>query len=428
MAQKVEITATHIVKPLCSTPKHPNTHDLSLLDQLSPSIFPPIIFFYETKPDSNVTTRLKNSLSRALASFYPYAGRVNGDAFVDCNDEGIPYSEAIVDCSLSDVLKKCDLNLMRQFVPLTEESVILDHTIPLLVQVTLFKCGGIAIGACSSHKIGDAANFFTFIREWANASLTDNPILIPEFSISSLFPRIGSLNFNTGFEIPVNQKLVRKRFVFSATNISLLKAQIGHCSRVQAVSALVWKCAMKSIKKCDIGLKITSSIAMTLVNMRGRMNPPLPETSFGNFVGSFLVDRRLVDYNDDIELGELVGQLRHGFKEFCDGYMKQVQDSKQGVFAILNYSKMVGEMLQMSGTEVFTFSSWCGYPLYDIDFGWGMPKWISVTNTPFRNGIMMMDAKQGNGIEVWANLDEDVMDIFEQDHELLTYCFPSSCD
>ncbi|KAL8255920.1 hypothetical protein R6Q59_030987 [Mikania micrantha] len=106
--------------------------------------------------------------------------------------------------------------------------------------------------------------------------------------------------------------------------------------------------------------------------------------------------------------------------------MKEVQDSKDGTFAILNYSKKIGEMLQRNGVEVFTFSSWCGFPLYEIDFGWGKPRWISVTNTPFKNGIMMMDTKEGNGIEVWVNLEEDVMAIFEQDHDLLAYCSPGT--
>ncbi|KAI3706828.1 hypothetical protein L6452_24820 [Arctium lappa] len=430
MAFKVEIKATHMVKPSSSTPDHLKTHKLSLLDQLSPSVYPPIIFFYDAKPDSNLTLRLKTSLSRVLASFYPYAGRINGDAFVDCNDDGIPYSEAIVDCSLSDVLKECDLNLMSQFVPLTEESVNPDHTIPLLVQVSLFKCGGIAIGACSSHKIGDAANFFTFIREWANVSLNDNPVLVPEFTISSLFPSINSLNFNTGIKIPMNEKLVRKRFVFDASSISSLKGQTTPSTRVQAVSALIWKCAMNAVKKSVLGPgkpKTKSTIAMTLVNMRGRLNPPLAETSFGNFVGSFLAEKCL-DHDGEIELGGLVAQLRHGFKEFCDVYMKEVQDPKDGIFAILNYSKKIGEMLQRNGTEVFTFSSWCGFPLYEIDFGWGKPRWISVTNTPFRNGIMMMDTQEGNGIEVWANLEENVMAIFEQDHHLLAYCSLIPCD
>ncbi|KAI3522720.1 hypothetical protein L1887_00733 [Cichorium endivia] len=425
MAFKVEIRTTHIIKPSSPTPDHLKTHELSLFDQLSPSIYPPIIFFYDANPNANLTPRLKTALSKVLSSFYPYAGRVNGDVFISCNDAGIPYSEATVDCSLSYVLKEYDLNLMKQFVPLTEESVNLDHTIPLLVQVSLFKCGGIAVGACSSHKIGDASNFFTFIREWANFSLNDNPVLAPEFSISSLFPRIGFLSFNTGIKIPMNEKLVRKRFVFNASSISSLKAETASSSRVQAVSALIWKCAMNAIKKYKP--TTMSSIAMTLVNMRGRLNPPLPETSFGNFVGSFLAEKSFDD-GDEIELVGLVAQLRHGFREFCDVYMKQVQDPKDGIFAVLNYAKKIGETLGRNGTEVFTFSSWCGFPLYEIDFGCGKPRWISVTNTPFKNGIMMMDTKEGNGIEVWANLEEEVMAIFEQEHELLAYCSPSMCD
>ncbi|CAH1451918.1 unnamed protein product [Lactuca virosa] len=152
---------------------------------------------------------------------------------------------------------------------------------------------------------------------------------------------------------------------------------------------------MNAVKKPEI----RSSMAMTFVNMRGRLNPPLPETSFGNFVGSFLAEKSFHD-GGEIELRGLAGQLRHEFKEFCDVNMKQVQDSKDGISAILNYSKKIRDVLGRDETEVITFSSWCGFPLYEIDFGCGKPRWISVTNTPFKNVIMMMDTKEGNGIEV----------------------------
>ncbi|XP_028211718.1 vinorine synthase-like [Glycine soja] len=38
---------------------------------------------------------------------------------------------------------------------------------PLGVQLNVFECGGIAIGACMSHKIADAMSYFMFIQTWA---------------------------------------------------------------------------------------------------------------------------------------------------------------------------------------------------------------------------------------------------------------------
>lgn len=51
--------------------------------------------------------------------------------------------------------------------------------------------------------------------------------------------------------------------------------------------------------------------------------------------------------------------------------------------------------------NAYFFTSWCRYPFYEADFGnWGKPIWASGAYH------ILIDDKEGHGIEAWVNLDE----------------------
>uniref|UniRef100_A0A7N2R1P5 Uncharacterized protein n=1 Tax=Quercus lobata TaxID=97700 RepID=A0A7N2R1P5_QUELO len=56
------------------------------------------------------------------------------------------------------------------------------------VQLNVFKCGAIGIGACISHKIADALSFIVFLKTWATTTYGDDDIESPEFDAATLFP------------------------------------------------------------------------------------------------------------------------------------------------------------------------------------------------------------------------------------------------
>jgi shikimate O-hydroxycinnamoyltransferase len=70
--------------------------------------------------------------------------------------------------------------------------------------------------------------------------------------------------------------------------------------------------------------------------------------------------------------------------------------------------------------NTFGFTSWCKLPIYETDFGWGKPTWVT-TSKSSRNTILLIDTKNGNGIEVIVNLEKNVMAKFEQEVELLQH-------
>ncbi|CAN6692965.1 unnamed protein product [Malus baccata var. baccata] len=83
----------------------------------------------------------------------------------------------------------------------------------------------------------------------------------------------------------------------------------------------------------------------------------------------------------------------------------------QRVALRINYMMKLGK----DTATLFGFSSPCGFPLYENDFGWGMPTWV----------VVFRDTKEGNGIEAYVSLEEKVMAKFECDSQLLSYVSPT---
>jgi len=77
--------------------------------------------------------------------------------------------------------------------------------------------------------------------------------------------------------------------------------------------------------------------------------------------------------------------------------------------------------------DFIEFTSWCNFGLYDIDFGWGKPMWVSLVGSNddseivFRNLVILMDTRSGDGIEAWVVLEKEDMTMLAQDKELLAF-------
>ncbi|KAE8716155.1 UDP-glucose flavonoid 3-O-glucosyltransferase 6-like [Hibiscus syriacus] len=165
-----------IVTPSSPTANGLRRYQLSFLDQLNPSLYNFLIYFYpkicDTDADkSTISDRLKRSISGALTYFYPLGGRITEDQlFVDCNDEGTPFVEARVKCQLSDVLNNPVPKELNKLLPFEIHG---DHKILIGIKLYVFEGGGIGIGVCVSHKIRDALSFFSFVKTWAAIALED---------------------------------------------------------------------------------------------------------------------------------------------------------------------------------------------------------------------------------------------------------------
>ncbi|GFY87428.1 hypothetical protein Acr_05g0010670 [Actinidia rufa] len=418
MATEVEISSTETIKPSSPTPTHLKNFSLSLLDQLNAPVFSKLVYFYPHAP--SISPTLKKSLSQILPLFYPFAGRIRGNLYVDCTDDGPVFVEARVNRSLEDVLKNPSDEVVRKFLSLDPRFCDTDSGRPLLVvQTSFFECGGLAIGLLFFHKIADAATMATFVSAWAAAARgSGNAVRSPELlTASSLYP---PKDFLSNLQIPScsKEKISTKRFVFDSSNVAALKAESAgkiRPTRVESVSALIWKCAAKAAR--SNAPKKKPSVLFQSVNLRTRFDPQLPENSTGNIVGYFPVASP-EEGGDEIDLLRSVEGLKRGLIEFCNGYVKKLQERENGCSAILERMKV----FDMGDADTYTVTSWCRFPMQEADFGWGKPVWLATAYLPFKNIVVLMDSGGGGGgVEAWVSLKDEDMAAFERDPELLAY-------
>ncbi|XP_022776236.1 vinorine synthase-like [Durio zibethinus] len=420
----VEVLSEEMIKPSSPTPEHLRHYQLSFLDQIQPPIFMPLVMFYPKENDaSNLErcNRIKQSLSKALSMYYPLAGRIKDNAFVDCNDEGLFFVEAKASCHLSDILENPNPNNHNKFIPLGLDDA---NELPAMAQVTYLEYGGLVVFFGMSHKLGDALSFFMFIDCWAAFARGDTDIISPKFDSATLFPPkdISGFQPRTGI---TKENLVARRYVFDASAIAAIRAKYienkskdaRRPTRVEALSAFIWSRFMAATQeKVDQGKLYTVIQAM---NLRTRMDPPLSNNYFGNITRPAIA---MPSMNEEDRLYDILNQMRDAIRKVNAEYVKQLQDTDEH----LNFIKSRAASVMKGEVVSFSFTSLCRFPVYVADFGWGKPVWLGSARLPFKNLCSFFDTKYGDGIEAWINLKEEDMGKLEADKEFLSYVSPTS--
>ncbi|KAK4738660.1 hypothetical protein R3W88_002357 [Solanum pinnatisectum] len=396
----VSICDKSIIKPSSLTPSTLKYHKLSLVDQSLSNMYIPASFFYPKKQSStddainshelsHITHLRQKSLSQTLISYYPYAGRLIHNATVDCNDmgtlvfpKGLPWSNNVYE----------DGNL-------------------LVAQVSQFDCGGIAISTCLSHKIGDGCSVHCFLADWASATRNLSISSAPRFVGDSVF--ISPQNNNIGpliapiIESNVNE-CIQKTFVIAESGLQ-------NPTRAEIVSALLFKCATKAASKLTSHCSMRPSKLVHYLNVRTMTKPHLPRNAIGNLLSVFSVE---ATNEEETELSRLVRNLR---KEVEVAYKKDQVEQNELIVEIVE-SMRKGKLPFETGDDecdMYFCSSVCKFPYYSVDFGWGKPERGGVPNGPFKKMFFLFDYQTGQGVEASVVLQNQQMNAFECDEQLL---------
>ncbi|KAL5552685.1 hypothetical protein UlMin_040086 [Ulmus minor] len=419
---EVEIIYSKIIKPSSPTPNHLRHYQLSLIDQQTPRIHNPFLFYYalngdQAKSISEISHKLSNSLSQALSLYYPLAGREIDDQFVDCNDEGIPFLETRVKSQLSDFVKNpVDPEELNKLLPFT-----LDERAESAL---------VAIGICISHHMADALSSIIFIKTWMEiARGEENNIVRPDFISVEFFPPKNVDGYDpTRF---ISKNITTKRFVFDAFAIEALREKYEQNnktlenprrpSRVDVVSAFIWTRFMATIinPKLSLGQPEKFYTVGQAVNLRPKFDPPLPEHSFGNYYWVPVVAPPLSSGEESCSwvIKKIKEEIRNGFKDYVEKLQKHGQEH-------LDTLKKGHERFIREEVVCLVCTSLCRFPLYETDFGFGKPIWVSSAARPLKNTAGFMDTKEGDGIEAYISLKDEEMALFEVDEEFLAYVSP----
>ncbi|KAK4835721.1 hypothetical protein QYF36_013584 [Acer negundo] len=406
---------------------------LSLMDIRLPPKTVPFIFYYPAHGNCHPDTvehderlkRLEKSLSEILTLYYPLAGRyVEEKLSIDCNDEGVEYAEALVNGKLSQILQgQFEIKDLNRFVP-DHNQVEESATSPqVAVQINIFNCGGIAIGLLTSHRTMDGFTFSSFTNGWAKACKIGNinEVIVPNFEAGILFPprdtpvvKLPSLSKTTS-------QVVAKRFVLDTNAIPKLKAEVTSSrdggdhthktSTIEIAIALIWR-AQINAARARYGFLRHSLLSVT-INLRGKTFKKVPENCFGNIytVGT----ARFKADETKMGLSGFVDQVRDAIRNTIAEFGKQKED-EDGFFSKLIMKPCIerAEEVRKVEGDAHGFSSLRNLPFYEVDFGWGKPAWVSLAHRPYKS-VMLIDTKDGDGIEAWVIMDKEEIAYFQND-------------
>ncbi|KAK6130352.1 hypothetical protein DH2020_035909 [Rehmannia glutinosa] len=383
---------------------------LSYLDQLTPHLYFPVIFFYQPNETKGLSTsnhvqisqHLKKSLSETLTSFYPLAGRIQDNFIIDCNDAGVEFIEARIDAQLKDSIQKPNMENLKQYLPVDPvEGGLGNEATLLVVQITLFNCGGISVGICFSHKIGDCTSIMNFLNKWAATSRGDHQeaeISRVSFDLANFFP---PRDFSSLFGFPrSDENFTTKRFVFDKVKLATLRSQVISTSsssdstthvknptNVELVSAFIWKIFINNVAKYSNNMRGIKKYfaAFHAVNLRARIRSPdddqyYLENVFGNCIMSSLAT---TNNTCNSTFHELVSKLRSSIRKISDDYIEKAKNGDyylNDLFGLMSF-------LAKGELEYCRFSDWCRFPIYEVDYGWGNPIWVCTTDFAVKESL-----------------------------------------
>ncbi|PRQ36462.1 putative salutaridinol 7-O-acetyltransferase [Rosa chinensis] len=194
----------------------------------------------------------------------------------------------------------------------------------------------------------------------------------------------------------VYEDCAKRRFVFDASNILRLKSKaasaiVPNPTRVEVVSALIWKCA-RDVSRSNLGV-----------------TRPAMQISSSKHAETKTQER-------EATLQNLVAILRESIEKFKVKYGNGVSGDD-----IYQHFKEHEDLMGKNDINNYTCSSWCRFGFYEANFGWGKPSWVTIPGFPIKNLFFFIDTKDGEGIEAFLSLKEDDMAIIETNKELLAY-------
>ncbi|KAL7176989.1 hypothetical protein ACSBR2_030343 [Camellia fascicularis] len=257
-----------------------------------------------------------------------------------CYNEGVLFSQAKVNCQLSEFLNPPDASLLARLLPVVEISMERQNEAVLVaIQVNVFTCGRISIGLRFLHRIMDATTLQAFLSCWAAMATgsSKNRETYPDINAALFFPprrdsqtQDDQVTFSFKQNWFLNKDGVWKRFVFDAAAISALKAKVAseavpNPTRFQVVASFIWKSAISASKA--LGSQKPSAI-MFPVNMRPKMVPPMSQNSIGNFVWHATVHHR----EESVELHNTVDLLRGAIQKINGDHIHSLQGDQSTMY------------------------------------------------------------------------------------------------
>uniref|UniRef100_A0ACD5YFE6 Uncharacterized protein n=1 Tax=Avena sativa TaxID=4498 RepID=A0ACD5YFE6_AVESA len=408
---EIKVLSSKLVKPAYNAGAAPATEyiPLSIFDKVTFRMQMAIIYAFAAPAPS--TASIEKGLAAVLAQYRAFAGQlgVNPDdgtpSFI-LNDRGARLVEASVDADMADMAPaKPTPDLLKLHPDLEGE---LEEVV--LLQLTRFRCGSLAVGFTSNHVAADGHATSNFLVAWGRATrgLPMGPP--PVHHHKDLFkprssPRVEHDHRNREYYWPSAtadvghhgvgaDNIVIHKAHFSKDFIAGLRAKASEgrgrpFSRFETILAHLWRTMTRSR---DLSPEETSAIRLSV---DGRHRLGQPAEYFGNMV-LWAFPRATV--------GDLLNRpLKHAAQVIHDevarvdgAYFQSYVD-----FATSGAAEKEGLAPSAVCKDVLCpdveVDSWLTFPFYELDFGTGSPSYFMPSYFPTEGMLFLLPSYIGDG-------------------------------
>ncbi|GLJ22653.1 hypothetical protein SUGI_0426700 [Cryptomeria japonica] len=400
----VTVTDSVLVKTVKSTPHYQLW--VSNIDLVMVRFHSAVAYIYRRPPNGDsdhVAQILRDALSKVLVHFYPLAGRLIVDASgriaVDCNGEGALFVEAVTESTIDDFGDFTSPSQVTTLVPSASYENGFTKSPLLMVQVTKFKCGGVALGTAIQHILSDGASSLHFVNSWCDVARGLQIHLLPQLDRSPLRARIPPSVSVSHQEFAPPPTLLHQekdsdnlilheeankvsfgRFNLSKEQLNALRDEASEnpvnktYSMYIVLAAHIWKCCtiargLQEKQRCKLYIPVDG---------RDRLcRPLLPRGYFGNAI--FMATP--IDIAGEIVSNPLwytAEKIHESIAKMDDAYLRSELDFLE-LQPDLNAVIRTNDMFKCPNMSII---SWTRLPFYEADFGWGRPTVVGPAGNP----------------------------------------------
>lgn len=277
-----------------------------------------------------------------------------------------------------------------------------------MFQVTLFRCGGVCLGAAVHHMATDGRAFSALLRRWAAIASgaddgssgglpwLDRTLLRARSPPAVLFDHAEYSRRGDEAGVSTVTRSATAILGISRGQVTALKDAVGaKTTAFNAVAAHVWRCACMAV--VGISRNTATTRAYLTADGRSRLRPPLP----ANYLGNAVVRTSAVAAVADIvsgPVGAAAAMLAGAMSRLNDEYIRSLVDYLERARSCAQ--GMLPEGWFDPDTDL-VFVSYLGASLYStVDFGWGPPAFLGRASS-LANGYVHLvpvpDGDHGDG-------------------------------